>query len=259
MLCLLDLIDFSVPLLGLNILLSINKKKIVVTLERRQSMAAMDDSSITNVSGASSSAVDAENNDSGKKMSKIESCLKSDHVATVSVFMLMACDDMTISFFLMLLPQIIQPYYCETFCSNSTYSVNDDVIGCNVTYKKCDDVIISQHVGLIAGIGPVAEVIANPLIGYLVTKLGTRFSYRFGWFMMTSGVLVWLLVSHEWGLFVGRVCQSVGSTVSMISGLSYLGERFRGNEPRRIRAFSRAYIGCTFGFLMGYIVGSLLY
>ena len=192
-------------------------------------------------------------------------CLKSSKTATLSVFFMLTCDSMTVSFVLLLLPSLLLPYHCKTFYSDFNSSeahFTDDYVErgpSNMTYTKCDDVAISQRVGLLSGVGPVAEVIACPLMGYLITLFGARLVYRFGWLMSSSGILVWLLVNSEWGLFAGRTLQSIGSTVSIISGLSYLGERFSGNEQERIRALGRAHIGFAFGYLIGYIPGTLLY
>ena len=197
--------------------------------------------------------------------------------AVLVVFFSRVVDGTALSFLLPLLPRIIRQYYCQdstldniakavtslsaNFNGSSTTLVNngtrslDDVTG---LVKTCDDVTISIRVGLAAGIGPALEVIMNPLIAYLVIVWGESIVFNLGGAIQIMGISFLAFVREEWGLFLGRICQAVGSAMSVIAGYTLLVAVIK-DDSERVRALSLVYSGLTVGYLTGYLLGGFLY
>ena len=187
-------------------------------------------------------------------------------------------DTVTLAFLLPLLPRIMREYYCQDATLNDAHedatspSTNVRVSSTNVyngtrrlddvtetvNATICDDVTISFRVGLVAGIGPAAEVVLNPIIVYLVSAWGENVVFNVAAALQFLGISSLSVVKREWGLFLGRVSQSVGSTMLVIAGYTMLVSAI-DDDSLRARAFSFAYTGLTIGFLMGYSLGGFLY
>lgn len=216
----------------------------------------------------------------------------SKNYAIFVLFQTICVDLITLSFVLVLLPKFLQQYYCQLslqhFDNSSIIPSNESVSYSSENFKNytssktylsveqnlttdnqsgnntagsgltCDDVTISHHIGIIAGLGPLIEIILLPLAKYIISKIGRKRGYCLGGILQLIGVLFWYFISQEWGIFVGRGVQSLGSSLSMIAGFANLASLFP-QDSERVSACSKAYMGMAVGYLIGYISGGYLH
>ena len=216
----------------------------------------------------------------------VHKCRHSWVLPVLVVFFTQVVDGVAIAFLLPLLPRILREYYCyvSTLDNMTSSTQNTNFSSTNVFYNGsrplgdvtengsrpvgdvtetvnatiCDDVTISFRVGLVTGIGPAAEVLMNPMITFLISAWGDNTIFSIGAAFQIIGISYMSFVAQEWGLFLGRIFLSLGSSMSIIAGYTLLVSAIE-DDSLRVRALSFAYSGLTVGYLIGYSFGGFLY
>jgi MFS family permease len=127
---------------------------------------------------------------------------------------------------------------------NETFKENPIAIYCekDVTHLCCiptDEILseISPTVGYLNAVGPTVELLLNPFIGVVCTKLGHRLPFLFGAFLQIAGSLIFLFAPSTALLFVARATCSLAGTICEISALMLSTIAYDATERAKILMF----------------------
>ncbi|XP_064651620.1 chromaffin granule amine transporter-like [Lineus longissimus] len=202
-------------------------------------------------------------------LNKFQQFRRSKHLVTFTFFLAQVTDDMSMTLLQSLAPALIKYYeyvkYTVPALTNSSsvaYSksqfqqqrflearnVDGNVSGAdaqgNVYYcekhssepqcfpEKRIMQVISPMVGYLATVGPCLQIIFNPIIGIVCSKIGHRLPFMIGAVFQTAGGFMFLFAPNTPILFIGRGIQAITSDLCCISGLVMVGTLFTDAAER---------------------------
>ncbi|CAM4839945.1 unnamed protein product, partial [Rotaria magnacalcarata] len=121
--------------------------------------------------------------------------------------------------------------------------------------------LAKQPFGFIAWIKVLCggKLITNPFAGILCTKFGYTIPMFIGFIIMFSSTMSFAFAQTYTALFVSRAIQGFGSSLTAVSGVTMLCDRYKDSDEKRGKAVGLAGSGLSLGLAVGPVYGGTLY
>ncbi|CAH1798160.1 unnamed protein product [Owenia fusiformis] len=117
---------------------------------------------------------------------------------------------------------------------------------------------VQTEIGIMVAGKPAVEMFTNIAVGFLVNRCGPRVPMLLG-FLFTFLSTVGFAYARRFSvLLITRMAQAIGSSLSVVAGLSFLAAVYK-DDAERSKATSRAFGGISLGIILGYPYGSAVY
>jgi len=119
--------------------------------------------------------------------------------------------------------------------------------------------ISGEEVGLLFSAKAILQIAANPVMGYITDKVGSKLPLMFSMAVLGVSTLTFAFgINHYWILLAARSVQGVASSGCMSAGMAYLALEFPYDKERgTVMGFVMSGIGI--GVLTGPLLGSQLF
>uniref|UniRef100_A0A6I8R935 Solute carrier family 18 member A2 n=1 Tax=Xenopus tropicalis TaxID=8364 RepID=A0A6I8R935_XENTR len=114
------------------------------------------------------------------------------------------------------------------------------------------------RVGLLLAIKAFLQLLFNPIVGKLVTRIGYDAPMFFGFVIVVVSTLLFAFANSYAFLCVARGLQGIGSSFTMVSAMGMLAHVFP-DDAERGKAMGIAMSGVAIGILAGAPFGSVMY
>ena len=118
---------------------------------------------------------------------------------------------------------------------------------------------MSAIVGYLSAIGPATELLINPVVAIICTKIGHRLPFMFGAALQVVGSLLFVVATNVGLLFAARVVCSMAAMTCSISGLTMASVIFT-DEKERGKILTNVYASSfPLASIVTYLIGNVGY
>ncbi|KRX21093.1 Synaptic vesicular amine transporter, partial [Trichinella nelsoni] len=191
----------------------------------------------------------------------LQYCRSSRKVLLILVSTALFLDNMLLTTVVPIMPdylfRIENPNEIPLFANNSAVDNNaSDVI----TEAKEHLLLVEENlkVGLMFGSKAFVQLLTNPCVGVLISKIGYTIPMFIGFIVMFGSTMMFAFGDTYAKLFCARTLQGIGSACTSTAGMGMLAEAYPDDEERGT-AMGLALGGLALGVLVGPPFGGVLY
>ncbi|KRZ16633.1 Synaptic vesicular amine transporter, partial [Trichinella zimbabwensis] len=191
----------------------------------------------------------------------LQYCRSSRKVLLILVSTALFLDNMLLTTVVPIMPdylfRIENPNEIPLFANNSAADYNTSDV---ITEAKEHLLLVEENlkVGLMFGSKAFVQLLTNPCVGVLISKIGYTIPMFIGFIVMFGSTMMFAFGDTYAKLFCARTLQGVGSACTSTAGMGMLAEAYPDDEERGT-AMGLALGGLALGVLVGPPFGGVLY